>query len=115
MGVVWSGPQRWTALTVSLAVVAIPLYAASTASVAATTPKASVHGTVWGDSSADKKALDVYGKNDAKKDSGSLYSITTAIGARALWSTKDAAGQPITGRGVTVAVVDSGVAAVQGL
>lgn len=75
----------------------------------------SAHGTVWGDPAADKKALDAYGKNEAKKDPGSLFSITDAIGARALWTTKDARGLPITGLGVTVAVVDSGVAAVSGL
>ena len=69
----------------------------------------------WGDKAADKKALDVYGRNDAKKDPGSLFSITDAIGARTMWLTRDSSGRPVTGRGVTVAVVDSGVAAVPGL
>ena len=72
-------------------------------------------GSIWGDASADKAALDWYGKNDAKKDPGSLYTITNAIGARDVWHKKDAAGRAVTGRGVTVAVLDSGVSAVPGL
>jgi serine protease AprX len=115
MGVVWSGPQKWAAATMSLAIAAAPLVAATSASAAAKPSNGSVHGTIWGDKSVDKASLDAYGKNDAKKDPGSLYTITTAIGARALWQTKDSLGQPITGQGVTVAVVDSGVAAVPGL
>jgi serine protease AprX len=114
MGVVWSGPQRWAALTVSLAVAAVPLASAAGASAVAGAPKP-VHGTTWGDKGADIKALDLYGKNEAHRDPGSLYTITTAIGARALWATKDATGRAVTGQGVTVAVVDSGVAAVPGL
>jgi serine protease AprX len=116
MGVVWSGPQRWAAATASLAIAVTPLVLATPASAGAASPsQGSVHGTVWGDKAADKLALDVYGRNDAKADPGSLYSITTAIGARALWASKDSAGRAITGQGVTVAIVDSGVAAVPGL
>lgn len=72
-------------------------------------------GTDWGDKGADRLALDAYGMNEAKQDPGSLYTITRAIGARDLWHAKDAQGRAITGRGVTVAVVDSGVAPVSGL
>ncbi|MHB8573345.1 MAG: S8 family serine peptidase [Candidatus Dormibacteria bacterium] len=42
-------------------------------------------------------------------DVGSMYSTTVMTGARNLWS------RGITGRGVDVAVIDSGIAAVQGL
>ena len=114
MGVVWSGPQKWAAATMSLAIAATPLVAATVASAAVSLPKG-VHGTLWGDKDADFKSLDAYGKNDARADPGSLYTITTAIGARALWATKDSTGRAVTGQGVTVAVVDSGVAAVPGL
>jgi serine protease AprX len=114
MGVVWSGPQRWAAVTLSFSVGVLPLFVVPAASAAGSTPK-QVHGTKWGDKGADIKALDLYGKNEAKKDAGSLFTITTAIGARALWETKDASGRPVTGQGVTVAVVDSGVAGVPGL
>jgi serine protease AprX len=74
-----------------------------------------VAGTIWGDTKADRLALDGYDKNDAKQDPGSLYTITDAIGAREVWRTKDEGGRAVTGRGVTVAVLDSGVAAVPGL
>ena len=113
MGVVWKGPQRWVVLAMALAVgtsafVAAPAYAG--------TPKpVKVVGTDWGDKGADREALDLYGKNSAEKDPGSLYTITKAIGARDVWHQKDAAGRAVTGRGVTVAVLDSGVSAVPGL
>jgi len=113
MGVVWKGPQRWVVLAVSLAVgtsafVAAPAYAGASKPV-------KVVGTDWGDKGADREALDLYGRNSAEKDPGSLYTITKAIGARDVWHQKDAAGRAVTGRGVTVAVLDSGVSAVPGL
>jgi serine protease AprX len=76
--------------------------------------QADISGTIWGDAKADQSALS-YGKNAAEKDPGSLYTITKAIGARAVWHAKDGAGRAVTGFGVTVAVLDSGVQAVAGL
>ncbi|MEH3076233.1 MAG: hypothetical protein PGN11_06070 [Quadrisphaera sp.] len=76
----------------------------------------SVLGTLWGDRKTDDLARNpLTGKYDARRDPGSLYSITTAIGARDVWQQTDARGAALTGKGVTVAVVDSGVAPVQGL
>ena len=63
----------------------------------------------WGDKTADSKAKNSSGKNDAALDPGSLASITAAIGARSAWGIKDAKGKAITGSGVTVAVLDSGI------
>ncbi len=103
----------------ALAVAVIPVTSAAPAM--AKEPKApkysktEVAGTIWGDAKADKKAKDFYGKNNAKKDPGSLYTITDAVGAQHVWHDKDDAGRAVTGQGVTVAVVDSGVAAVPGL
>ncbi|HEX9991401.1 MAG TPA: S8 family serine peptidase [Acidimicrobiales bacterium] len=51
----------------------------------------------------------------AKDDAGSLYNLTDAIGARSVWSRKDAAGRRLTGAGVGVALIDSGVVPVEGL
>jgi serine protease AprX len=48
-------------------------------------------------------------KYDANHDDGSLFNLERGIGARAMWK------QQWTGRGVDVAVVDSGVAPVAGL
>jgi serine protease AprX len=118
MAVVWSGPQRWLLLAVSGA---MGLAAAGMAPAGAAEPKPSkppktaVVGTIWGDDRADQVALDLYDKNDAKADPGSLFTITNAIGAREVWRDKDTQGRAVTGQGVTVAVLDSGVAAVPGL
>jgi serine protease AprX len=69
----------------------------------------------WGDSLTDFNAKSITGKNDAAKDAGSLATITTVIGARQVWATKDASGKAITGQGVTVALLDTGIASVSGL
>ncbi|MGI4894987.1 MAG: S8 family serine peptidase [Janthinobacterium lividum] len=108
-------------MAVALTVGALPvslLVTAPAASAAAVSAKSKAHvvGTVWGDKSADAKAKDSQTNTyDAKRDAGSLYTVTTAIGARDVWKQKDDAGRALTGQGVTVAVVDSGVAAVGGL
>jgi serine protease AprX len=51
----------------------------------------------------------------ADKDSNSLYSITKAAGVQEVWGRSDAAGQKITGKGIGVALIDSGIAPVPGL
>jgi serine protease AprX len=118
-GVVWKGPRRWAALTLGVAVGVTPLATGAGAAVAAepeqSRDKATVAGTLWGDKSTDRTAKDAAGRNDAERDPGALYTVTSAIGARQAWRRKDAAGRAITGKGVTVAVLDSGVAAVPGL
>src|SRR5674476_257706 len=68
-----------------------------------------------GDPTADAVSKDSYGKNQAAQDPGSLFTVDKAIGARKLWSQTDASGLQLTGRGVSVAVLDSGVAPVAGL
>jgi serine protease AprX len=118
MGVVWSGPQRWLLLAVSGAVGltgAGMLPAAAAEPKPPKPPKTAVVGTIWGDHRADEVSLDLYDKNDARADPGSLFTITNAIGAREVWRDKDDLGRAVTGQGVTVAVLDSGVAAVPGL
>ena len=72
-------------------------------------------GGKWGDPTADTVSKDSYGKNQAAQDPGSLYTVEKAIGARGLWAKKDKSGRQLTGQGVSVAVLDSGVAAVAGL
>jgi serine protease AprX len=69
----------------------------------------------WGSAKADKISLDAYGKNAAELDPGSLYTVGKAIGARALWAKMDRNERYLTGQGVGVAVLDSGVAQVAGL
>ncbi len=69
----------------------------------------------WGDARADTVSQGTGGSYDAAKDPGSLYTVTRALGARDAWGQRDAAGRAITGQGVTVAVLDSGLAPVAGL
>jgi serine protease AprX len=69
----------------------------------------------WGDATADKVAKNVYGKNAAEQDPGSLYTIEKAIGARDVWNKKDRQNRNVTGQGVGVALLDSGVSKVAGL
>jgi serine protease AprX len=69
----------------------------------------------WGNSAADKAALDQHGRNKADADAGSLYTVGNAVGARSVWKQRDSANRQLTGQGVTVALLDSGVASVRGL
>lgn len=69
----------------------------------------------WGDARADDVSDGTGSIYDAARDPGSLYTVTRAIGARATWAQKDSGGRAITGQGVTVAVLDSGIAPVPGL
>jgi serine protease AprX len=87
--------------------------ATSHATVVSTTGGFSGHR--WGDPAVDAVSKDAYGKHQAAKDPGSLYTVENAIGARGLWAQKDASGRSLTGQGVSVAVLDSGVSPVAGL
>ena len=69
----------------------------------------------WGDATVDHVALDSHGVNQPQLDPGSLLTVGNAIGARNVWGQHDAKGKAVTGQGVTVAVLDSGVEAVAGL
>ncbi len=51
----------------------------------------------------------------ADQDQHSLFSLTESIGAQSVWAAKDATGAQLTGQGVGVAVIDSGIAPVAGL
>jgi serine protease AprX len=105
-----------TAVVVCLAVVAaggVPADAASGPPV--TKPHGGAHGAAndshWGDDDTEEgaKASKLSGTWVEKDDLGSLYTIADSSGARAAWS------KGITGRGVTVAVIDTGIAPVAGL
>jgi serine protease AprX len=51
----------------------------------------------------------------ADKDLGSLYSVNKGAGVQDLWAKSDAQGRKVTGKGIGVALIDSGVAPVTGL
>ena len=67
--------------------------------------------TQWGDDDTKegKQATQATGTWDAAADLGSMYSLTKSVGAQAAWA------RGVTGEGVTVALIDSGVAGVPGL
>ncbi|SHF74434.1 serine protease AprX [Jatrophihabitans endophyticus] len=71
-------------------------------------------GALWGDHAADKAAVST-GQYAAATDPGSLYTVERAIGARRVWASNDSAGHAVTGKGIAVALLDSGVARVSGL
>jgi serine protease AprX len=72
-------------------------------------------GGKWGDPTADTASKDTYGAYAAQKDPGSLFTLGTAIGVRDVWKLHDGAGRVVTGQGVGVALLDSGVSQVPGL
>src|SRR3954453_11191251 len=132
----WAAPRRWRGNTWRAAVLLTALSSmalTSTGTASASTPTASIDGggllkvvlggtdkplkVKWGDDDTHEgaKASELTGKWDAGKDHGSLYSLTGSIGAQQAWAMKDASGRRITGTGVTVAVIDTGVAPVDGL
>ena len=69
---------------------------------------------IWGDPNADATAT-VNGVYSPANDPGSLYTIENAIGARTVWARQDSAHRQITGQGVGIALLDSGVSQVPGL
>jgi serine protease AprX len=71
-------------------------------------------GDAWGDSQMDRMSQDASGYAP-DKDPGSLYTVGNAIGARALWAKLDRNAKRVTGQGIGVAVLDSGVSKVAGL
>ena len=85
------------------------------------TPKAPVFASTiledeWGDddSQEDEQASRT-GTWQAGADQGSLHWITRTYGAQQAWTQDDPYGRKVTGKGVTVAVIDTGVAPVPGL
>jgi len=71
----------------------------------------------WGDDDTreDEQASRATGSWRADADQGSLYWITKQYGAQQAWTQDDPVGRKVTGKGVTVAVIDTGVAPVAGL
>ena len=115
---------RSSTAVLSLVLAAVGVTASSLAGVSAgpgSQPASSdatrIHllGGKWGDKAADVTALAGDKVNHPDQDPGSLYTITKAIGARKLWKHADPQGRKLTGAGVTVALLDSGVSQVPGL
>ena len=121
----WS--YRWRmsrAAGVGMALVAVAAGAAGPAAGrAAAAPTApSGAGSMWLDSEwgdddtqEDEKASKATGSWQADHDAGSLYNVSKFHGAHDAWGKSDARGKKITGKGVTVALIDTGISPVEGL
>ena len=83
----------------------------TTSGTATTSSTDAVTTTDWGDIDPNdaQAALTRFGVWSASRDSGSMYSLTAAQGIQAAWA------RDVTGKGVTVAVIDTGIAPVDGL
>ncbi len=96
------------------------LSAASPEPGAAASPALAGHaflGKKWGDDTTkeDEQAAKATGRWEAKDDLGSLYSAEKSFGAQRAWRKSDRHKSKVTGRGVDVALIDTGVAPVNGL
>ena len=71
----------------------------------------------WGDDDTheDEKASALTGSWRADEDLGSLHWVGKHSGAHQAWTQDDPYGRKVTGKGVTVAVIDTGVSPVPGL
>ncbi len=120
-----SGPRRVSGLLAALGVAAVSVGGATAASASPGVASArllagggsagSLLGDGWGSKAADAAGLAGDAVNHPQADPGSLFTVTRAVGARRLWQQTDPAGSPVTGAGVTVALLDSGVSPVPGL
>jgi serine protease AprX len=90
----------------------------TTAVASGRTPAPGVQlGSKWGNDSTSqgKRAAAETGAWEADKDHGSLNWIEKHYGIQDVWASADQSRRKVTGQGVTVAVIDTGIAPVQGL
>src|SRR5450631_3388867 len=122
----WWGSAATAAITAAVTAAAMCVSAAPAQAVVGQGAPAPSHATVvpttggfsagsWGDPAADTVSSDAAGTYQAAKDPGSLYTVEKAIGARGLWAKRDASGKSLTGQGISVAVLDSGISQVDAL
>jgi serine protease AprX len=118
-----SGPRLVRSATCTLVAAALAVGAAAAPVAAAPAPSAAQAGTgdlldaAWGDdtTSEDEQASALTGSWRSDEDQGSLYWVTKHYGAQQAWTQDDPTGRKVTGKGVTVAVIDTGVAPAPGL
>ena len=94
-----------------------PLPARAPELFAAPEQRSGFHDEKWGDDDTrqDEKASAATGSWHSDKDLGSLYNATKSYGAHDAWGKTGPTGAKVTGKGVDVAVIDTGVAPVAGL
>jgi serine protease AprX len=103
------------------AVTPVPEQAAASPVIDTSSASAPAAATVldgeWGDDDTreDEQASQATGHWRADEDQGSLYWVAKNYGAHQAWTQDDPYGRKVTGKGVTVAVIDTGVSPVPGL
>ena len=116
---VLSGLRGGVALAIAIALggAALPHAQRQSATPVAGEADAGILVGRWGDDTTneDEKASEATGRWQAPQDRGSLHSIASTYGAQAAWKKLDSSGRTITGKGVDVAVIDTGIAPVAGL
>ncbi len=90
------------------------LFAAALALSVGTATALAVAGTAYA-ADTSKSAGHTHRKWLVDSAVTTLHEVNDTIGAPAVWGKRDAFGQRLTGRGVGVALIDSGVAPVEGL
>ena len=107
-----SFPLRRAPLTVTALLVASSMWTPAVSAQSAhtaPTPAPAVHSTHPGLLGGDDDGW------KADKDLGSLYKVTRSAGVQHVWNEDDPSKRKVTGKGVGVALIDSGVTEVKGL
>jgi serine protease AprX len=118
----------WAAGSVLGLLLGLPLTAGAAAAApvadppptTATTARLALLDEQWGDDDTAEDQVATWiggGEWDGEYDRGSMWSVTNQTGAQEVWGKPDpdGSGDRLTGRGVGVALIDTGVAPVTGL
>ena len=109
---------RWQLVAVAvLSVLATPAASSAASTVTPEHPTAAspFAGGKWGDQTADAVSKDAYGNNPARGGRRIAVHRQKATVLRGLWSKRDKPNRNLTGQGIGVAVLDSGIDPVPGL
>jgi serine protease AprX len=106
------GHQRWSGLSRRLPAGFI---AAALALSAGTAAALAAQGTAYAGDSSSGDGTKSKSKWLVDSALATMYDVNNVIDAPSVWSKSDASGQRLTGKGVGVALIDSGVAPVKGL
>ena len=111
-------PRRALTCAVATSLLAVGAFTPAADAVTTTPQRTPFAGSKWGDdkTAEGKKASATTGRWDPTKDNGSMFTTERTTGAQDVWGQDVPGGRTkVTGRGVGVALIDTGVARVPGL